>query len=139
VRVTVLPSGAAFPVAGAGSGTDGESVMAAAAGAGFSWPTTCGGVAECAACVMMLVDGDTTAFAEPGPLESAALASLGSATSDPTRWRLACQTRVAPGAAADAQVTVRKVGVRKVGVRKVGLREVGVRKVGVREVGVRPD
>lgn len=118
MRVTVLPSGAAFdvePQGGEPQGGEprhGESVMGAAARAGYAWPTTCGGVAECTACVMMLVDGDTTAFAEPGPLETAALASLGSASSDPTRWRLACQTRVAPGARPDTRVTVRKVGVR---------------------------
>lgn len=118
MRVTVLPSGAAFDVEAERvdpqlvEAQRVESVMGAAARAGYAWPTTCGGVAECTACVMMLVDGDTTAFAEPGPLETAALASLGAASSDPTRWRLACQTRVAPGAGPDARVTVRKVGVR---------------------------
>lgn len=99
--VTVRPSGISFAVTG------GETVMAAAERAGFSWPTTCHGIGECRACVMAVVSDDLDALGPSDALEADAIAAIASSLAgDPRRWRLACQATVR------GDVEVRKVGVR---------------------------
>jgi ferredoxin, 2Fe-2S len=97
--VRVEPLGAEFDV------RHGESVIQAAWRAGFQWPTTCWGQAECGVCAMEILSG--VELLDPaGKVESDRLRSL------PRREgggrRLACQTRIV-GA---GTVTVRKPGVR---------------------------
>jgi ferredoxin, 2Fe-2S len=97
--VRVEPAGVEFDV------RPKESVIAAAWRAGFQWPTTCWGQAECGVCAMEILEG--AELLDPtGKVESDRLRSL------PRREgggrRLACQTRVV-GA---GTVTVRKPGVR---------------------------
>jgi 2Fe-2S ferredoxin len=82
-----------------------ESVIAAAWRAGYQWPTTCWGQAECGVCAMEVLEGGEI-LSSIGPVEAARLRSL------PRREggvrRLACQaTLTNPGT-----VTVRKPGVR---------------------------
>jgi ferredoxin, 2Fe-2S len=81
-----------------------ESVIAAAWRAGFHWPTTCWGQAECGVCAMEVLEG-VELLSPVGPAEASRLRAL------PRRGgghRLACQARVVgPGT-----VTVRKPGVR---------------------------
>jgi 2Fe-2S ferredoxin len=97
--VRVEPVGVEFDV------RRGESVIQAAWRAGYQWPTTCWGQAECGVCAMEILEG--AELLDPaGQVESDRLRSL------PRREgggrRLACQTRVV-GA---GTVRVRKPGVR---------------------------
>ena len=98
-EVYVEPGGAHFDV------RPGESFIQAAWRAGYQWPTTCWGQAECGACAMEIVEGKELLSAAE-PLEAARLRSL------PLRngagRRLACQARLA----VVGTVTVRKPGVR---------------------------
>ena len=48
--VRVEPSGITLDV------RDGETVMAAARRAGYRWPTICGGLADCGACALEVVE-----------------------------------------------------------------------------------
>jgi len=98
-EVCVEPGGAHFDV------RPGESFMQAAWRAGYQWPTTCWGQAECGACAMEILKGKELLSATE-PLEAARLRSL------PLRSaagrRLACQARID----VVGTVTVRKPGVR---------------------------
>jgi 2Fe-2S ferredoxin len=97
--VRVEPAGVEFEV------RQGESVIAAAWRAGYQWPTTCWGQAECGVCAMEILEG-VELLDLVGKVESDRLRSL------PRREgggrRLACQTRLV----AAGTVTVRKPGVR---------------------------
>jgi 2Fe-2S ferredoxin len=97
--VMVEPAGARFDV------SPPESVIQAAWRAGYQWPTTCWGQAECGVCAMEVLEGGEI-LSPVGAAETARLRAL------PRREgggrRLACQaTLVGPGT-----VTVRKPGVR---------------------------
>lgn len=82
-----------------------ESVIQAAWRAGYQWPTTCWGQAECGVCAMEILEG--VEFLGPAEkLESDRLRSL--PRREGSGRRLACQTRMV----ADGSVTVRKPGVR---------------------------
>jgi 2Fe-2S ferredoxin len=84
----------------------GESVIAAAWRAGYQWPTTCWGQAECGVCAMEILEG--IELLDPiDKIEADRLRSL--PRRDGGKRRLACQTRVV-GA---GTVTVRKPGVRE--------------------------
>jgi 2Fe-2S ferredoxin len=97
--VLVEPVGATFEVGPK------ESVIQAAWRAGFQWPTTCWGQAECGVCAMEVLAGGQI-LSPVGPAEAARLRALPRREGG-TR-RLACQAKlVGPGT-----VTVRKPGVR---------------------------
>jgi ferredoxin, 2Fe-2S len=98
--VRVEPAGVEFEV------RTGESVIQAAWRAGFGWPTTCWGQAQCGACAMEIVEG-AELLDQIEKVEADRLRSL--PRRDGGKRRLACQTRVT-GAGA---VTVRKPGVRE--------------------------
>jgi 2Fe-2S ferredoxin len=98
-HVSVEPSGVQFDVRPA------ESVIQAAWRAGFQWPTTCWGQAECGVCAMEILEG--AEFLVPADkVEAARLRSL--PRRDGGNRRLACQTRLPGG----GNLTVRKPGVR---------------------------
>jgi 2Fe-2S ferredoxin len=98
-HVRVEPSGVHFDVRPA------ESVIQAAWRAGFQWPTTCWGQAECGVCAMEILEG--AEFLVPADkVEAARLRSL--PRRDGGNRRLACQTRLTGG----GNLTVRKPGVR---------------------------
>jgi len=101
VLVRVEPAGIDVAV------DDGETLMAAAARAGYRWPTVCGGQAECGVCVLSVVT--SVDLDPPAPLEAARLATVPERRLRPdATWRLACQLRVgAPG------LVVFKRGVRR--------------------------
>jgi ferredoxin, 2Fe-2S len=83
----------------------GESVIQAAWRAGYRWPTTCWGQADCGTCAMEIIDGGER-LSDPEPIEQARLKTLPRRAGPPRR--LACQTRLAhPGT-----LTVRKPGVK---------------------------
>jgi 2Fe-2S ferredoxin len=99
VTVRVEPSGIELAV------RDGETVMAAARRAGYRWPTICGGLADCGACALEVLE---TAAALPPPttVEGMRLNVLVERRRHPDRtFRLACQ--LAPS----SDLVVRKTGV----------------------------
>jgi 2Fe-2S ferredoxin len=99
VTVRVEPSGIVLDV------VDGETVMAAARRAGYRWPTICGGLADCGACALEVVEGATTLPA-PTTIEGTRLNVLVERRRHPDRtFRLACQ--LVPS----ADLVVRKTGV----------------------------
>jgi 2Fe-2S ferredoxin len=99
VSVRVEPSGITLEV------HEGETVMAAARRAGYRWPTICGGLAECGACALEVLDA-AAALPTPTTIEGVRLHALVERRRHPDRtWRLACQL-VPTG-----DVVVRKTGV----------------------------
>jgi ferredoxin, 2Fe-2S len=103
-RVRVEPAGLVVEVA------DGETVMAAAARAGYRWPTVCGGLAECGTCALEVVSGGGS-LPGPAPLEADRLAAIPEGRLWPDRsFRLACQLRP-PGRDGEPELVVRKKGV----------------------------
>jgi ferredoxin, 2Fe-2S len=98
--VRVEPSGITLDV------HDGETVMAAARRAGYRWPTICGGVADCGACALEVLEVLDAALPTPSAAEGLRLHALIERRRYPDRtWRLACQL-VPTGT-----VVVRKTGV----------------------------
>jgi 2Fe-2S ferredoxin len=98
-RVRVEPSGITLAV------EDGETVMAAARRAGYRWPTICGGLADCGACALEVVEGGD-ALPRPTTVEGMRLNALVERRRYPDRtYRLACQ--LVP----TTDVVVRKTGV----------------------------
>ena len=95
--VVVLPLGLELEVA------EGQSVMAAANAAGYSWPTDCSGNAECGLCVSVVREG----LENCAPMEQVEIDALERTMGqiDQNR-RLACQLRVT------GPVTLTKRGVR---------------------------
>ena len=84
---------------------DGETVMAAARRAGYQWPTICGGLADCGACALEVLEG-AGALPRPSTIEGTRLNVLAERRRFPDRtWRLACQ--LVP----DGVLVVRKTGV----------------------------
>jgi 2Fe-2S ferredoxin len=84
---------------------DGETVMAAARRAGYRWPTICGGLADCGACALEVLDGGA-ALPTPTTVEGMRLNVLVERQRYPDRtYRLACQ--LVP----TADLVVRKTGV----------------------------
>jgi len=84
---------------------DGETVMAGARRVGYRWPTICGGLADCGACALEVLEGGA-ALPTPTTIESVRLDVLVERRRSPDRvYRLACQ--LAP----TADVVVRKTGV----------------------------
>ena len=100
-RVHVEPVGVTFDL-----GED-ESLMAAAQRAGYWWPTLCNGNAQCARCVVRVIDD--AGLAPPAAAELAALREIRwhGGPEDPAE-RLACQLQIADHATAK----VHKRGVR---------------------------
>ena len=96
MTVTVLPSGAVLDPA------PGETVFAAAARAGYRWPTVCGGLGTCRTCLMVVESGRENC-SPIGDLEAEGLDAL-KEPRDGVR-RLACQTSVT----GDVMVTKRGV------------------------------
>jgi len=97
--VRVEPSGITLDV------HDRETVMAAARRAGYRWPTICGGLADCGACALEVLES-TQALPTPTTVEGLRLNTLVERRRYPDRtWRLACQL-VPTG-----DVVVRKTGV----------------------------
>jgi 2Fe-2S ferredoxin len=97
--VRVEPSGITLDV------HDGETVMAAARRAGYRWPTICGGLAECGACALEVVES-SEALPTASTVEGMRLNALVERRRYPDRiWRLGCQ--LVPNGA----VVVRKTGV----------------------------
>jgi ferredoxin, 2Fe-2S len=93
--VTVRPLGARIDVG------PGESLMAAAVRSGYWWPTVCGGLGQCRACFVTVVDGiDNLSTMVPAEVEAQGLFG------GRHLIRLACQLRVL------GPVTVVKHGVR---------------------------
>lgn len=86
----------------------GETVMQAAARAGLSWPTVCGGDGQCGVCRMEVLSRAGPEEPFEG-LEAEALADGRLARYRQPPLRLACQLRPA------ADMTVRKGGVRRAG------------------------
>jgi 2Fe-2S ferredoxin len=98
-RVRVEPSGITLDV------HDGETVMAAARRAGYRWPTICGGLADCGACAVEVLQSGA-ALPTPTTVEGMRLNVLVERRRYPDRtYRLACQ--LVP----TADVVVRKTGV----------------------------
>lgn len=101
-NVHVMPVDVVFEVA------SGESVFGAAGRAGYSWPTTCGGLADCGSCISNITAGVEHCL-PPGDLERETLRRVrpGRHSLDPA-FRLACQLQV------NGPVTLTKRGVRPV-------------------------
>lgn len=98
--VTVLPYGIVLDV-----GRD-ETIMAAAVRAGYWWPTSCSGQAECGLCACVVESGNDHLSAV-NPEEKATLAILPPTSARAGRVvRLACQVKVS------GDVVVFKRGVR---------------------------
>jgi len=99
VTVRVEPSGITLDL------RDGETVMAAAQRAGYRWPTICGGLADCGACALEVVES-AAELPRPTTVEGMRLNVLVERRRYPDRtYRLACQL-VPP-----ADLVVRKTGV----------------------------
>jgi 2Fe-2S ferredoxin len=98
-RVRVEPGDAKFDV------RPQETVIEAAWRAGYQWPTTCWGQAECGVCAMEVLEGAELL----GPIGEAEATRLRALPRRVGSRRLACQTRLA----GSGSVTVRKPGVRR--------------------------
>lgn len=85
----------------------GATVMGAAQGAGFYWPTTCGGEGRCTTCACEIIEGGE-ALSEMGRSEEKVLVEERGAGVLRSNVRLACQARVE----GEGTVVVRKQGVR---------------------------
>lgn len=84
--LTVDPDGIDVVVA------PGENILAAASNRGWRWPNTCGGQAECSACMFVVVDGRAHLSAMlDTERERLSRNPLVSARPD-LEYRLACQT-----------------------------------------------
>jgi 2Fe-2S ferredoxin len=72
----------------------GETVFDAAHRAGYSWPTTCGGLADCGNCICKITDGVGNCL-PPGELERETIARVrpGRHQHDAS-FRLACRLEV---------------------------------------------
>lgn len=93
--VTVRPTGIRF------SAQPDQTIMAAAEVAGYRWPTICGGVGDCHACHVEVVQSAEN-LGPPNECEQRAIATLNRGA----QVRLACQARVR------GDVVVQKRGVR---------------------------
>ena len=103
-RVTILPANLEIEV------RPGDTLMGAAQGRGFYWPTTCGGQAICTTCLTEVVSGGELLAEMSRSERKTLLAERGEAIlSRPVR--LACQATVLR----EGAITVNKPGVRPAG------------------------
>jgi 2Fe-2S ferredoxin len=103
-RVTILPVNLEIEV------KPGDTLMGAAQGLGFYWPTTCGGQAICTTCLTEIVSGGDLLAGMGRSERKTLVAERGEAIlSRPVR--LACQATVLR----DGTITVNKPGVRAAG------------------------
>ena len=100
-KVTILPANLEIEV------KLGDTLMAAAQGLGYYWPTTCGGQAICTTCLTEVVSGDDL-LAEMGRSERKTLIAERGEAILRRPVRLACQATVLR----DGVMTVNKPGVR---------------------------
>lgn len=104
-RIRILPLGAEIEA------EDGATVMGAAVGLGYYWPTTCGGEGRCTTCACQVLSG--AALLQPmGRSEQRSLVEERGEAVLRSNVRLACQARVA----GDGVIEVQKPGVRPPGV-----------------------
>jgi 2Fe-2S ferredoxin len=83
--------------------------MAAAGRGGYRWPTVCGGLAPCGACVLEVAAAPVAGLAAPAELDAVRLAALPERRLRPdASWRLACQLQVD-----GAGLVARKRGVKR--------------------------
>jgi 2Fe-2S ferredoxin len=100
-KVIVQPAGLEYEAA------IGETLMAAARGCGYYWPTTCGGQGVCTTCLSEIVSGGEV-LAEMGRSERKTLTAERGEAILKRPVRLACQAAVLR----DGTVVVNKAGVR---------------------------
>lgn len=101
--VRVEPAGVTFDL------LEGESLLAAAARAGYRWPTVCGGLAECGVCVVEVLEAEPDEREPANPAEEHRLASVPERRLRPGAvLRLACQFRPGSGDAVVAKRGVRR-------------------------------
>ena len=101
--IRIEPLGVTVPA------TPGQTVMEAARAAGYRWPTTCGGIGECATCAGDVLSGGESLSPRGRSEEREIVRQRGrGALATPTR--LCCQARVE--SADDVTIVVRKPGVR---------------------------
>ena len=101
-RVTVKPAGHEFDV------PVGETMMHAAERHGLSWPTVCGGLGNCRACVLEVRSGAEALVAMDEAERRGLEQSFRSTQRRGFLLRLACQAKAAGG-----EITVFKPGVRR--------------------------
>jgi 2Fe-2S ferredoxin len=100
-RVTILPANFEIEV------KTGDTLMGAAQGLGYYWPTTCGGQAICTTCLTEIVSGGEL-LAEMSRSERKTLTAERGEAILRRPMRLACQATVLR----DGTMTVNKPGVR---------------------------
>jgi 2Fe-2S ferredoxin len=100
-RIVVTPSGLEFEA------RQGETLMDAARGLGYYWPTTCGGQGVCTTCLSEVVSGGEL-LAEMGRSERKTLAAERGEAIFSRPVRLACQAAVLR----QGTIVVSKPGVR---------------------------
>jgi 2Fe-2S ferredoxin len=100
-RVTILPANFEIEV------KPGDTLMGAAQGLGYYWPTTCGGQAICTTCLTEIVSGGEV-LAEMSRSERKTLTAERGEAILRRPMRLACQATVLK----DGTMTVNKPGVR---------------------------
>lgn len=101
--IRIEPLGVTVPAA------QGQTVMEAARAAGYRWPTTCGGVGECATCAGEVLSG-AESLSPRGRSEEREIVRQRGRGALATPLRLCCQARVE--AEGDVTIVVRKPGVR---------------------------
>jgi 2Fe-2S ferredoxin len=97
-NVQVRPSGINFDA------EPGETIMGAAIRSGYRWPTVCGGKAECAACAVLVEEGEQNL--SPIAENEAAILHIVPILASGATVRLACQARLI------GDIAVTKRGVR---------------------------
>jgi 2Fe-2S ferredoxin len=102
-RVTVEPNPGEIEV------PEGETIMSAAQGLGYQWPTLCNGQGECRVCVLEVVSGDLSLSPPDEREERAIRSSYGALQRRGRTLRQACRAEVVAEG-----VTVFKRGVRPV-------------------------
>ncbi len=101
--VRVEPAGVTFDL------LEGESLLAAAARAGYRWPTVCGGLSECGVCVLEVLEAEPEQHEPANHAEEHRLASVPDRRQRPDAvLRLACQFRPGSGDAVVAKRGVRR-------------------------------
>ena len=100
-RIVVQPNGLEYDA------SPGETVMGAARGLGFYWPTTCGGEGICTTCLSEVVSGGEL-LAEMGRSERKTLVAERGETILIRPVRLACQATVLR----EGTIVIKKAGVR---------------------------
>jgi len=102
-KVVVQPGGLEYEV------RQGETLMEAARGLGYYWPTTCGGQGVCTTCLSEVISGGNL-LAEMGRSERKTLAAERGEAILSRPVRLACQAAVLT----EGTIVVNKPGVRSI-------------------------